>query len=101
MSHKRRHAPTRSCVGCGGRSDASTMFRFGAEQNGKLVFASPTRCGRSAYLHRSRTCVELFSSRRHLERSLKKKIMKDERLRFTATVLVLFGKGEAGEQRGS
>ena len=81
-----KRIPERTCVGCRVRSPQADMLRIQAHDHlGSVEVPGP---GRSAYVHRRQECVEALSSRRHLERSLRRRLSAGEKSDLAAHLLV-------------
>jgi predicted RNA-binding protein YlxR (DUF448 family) len=71
------------CVGCGTRAPQANLLRFRSRVDGALVVvAARQQAGRTAYLHRQRSCWERFASRGGPLRSLRRTVDKPRRRAF-------------------
>jgi predicted RNA-binding protein YlxR (DUF448 family) len=79
-----RDQPVRTCVGCGKRAAQHEFLRLQRLQagvDGTMLGLSPRRAGvgRSAYVHRRRSCVDGLAKSRLLARSLRAAVQQDVR----------------------
>jgi predicted RNA-binding protein YlxR (DUF448 family) len=74
----------RSCTGCNGRDEQSSLARF-TIAGGRLIWDAERRLpGRGAYLHLRRDCAAAFARRKPFLRSLRASVPRAERERFVA-----------------
>lgn len=70
---ERKHAPLRTCLGCGGRDTKESLSRFVLRQDGSLEIAGKAP-GRGGYLHRREECWQAFLKRKSLQRALRAEV---------------------------
>ena len=64
--------PTRTCIGCRGRSSKSELVRLVSDDSRVLVVDDrQVEPGRGAYLHRSAACADFAVRRRAVARALR------------------------------
>ena len=77
MSAMSKTKPQRRCVGCGKSFDQDSLFRIKLSKNRELLpDADGSVPGRSAYICRNLSCVEMAKKKKALERSFKGSIDK-------------------------
>lgn len=74
-----KHRPIRTCAGCGGKFDQSTLMRLASHQGALPKLDGKVRApGRGVWLCRNETCIERAWQRRAIERGLKLKLTTPE-----------------------
>lgn len=85
----RKHRPIRTCAGCGGKFDQSTLMRL-ASHDGALPTVDEKRQapGRGVWLCRKSACVERAWQRQAITRSLKLKVTTPEDRQLLASLKI-------------
>lgn len=76
--------PIRTCVGCRVRDAQSALVRLVVRDGGIVRDDARRACGRGAYVHPHRPCLEAFARRGGFVRSLKCMVAKDVRVMLCA-----------------
>lgn len=73
------HLPKRTCIGCGGKFDKKSLFRFGVFED-KIVFydIKESARGRSAYFCKRKECIDaaLLKAEKALRINIKEEQLK-------------------------
>lgn len=72
---KGRYEPMRKCIGCGKSMPKEMLLRVRLSEDGTAVIdESRIRCGRGAYLCKSRECLAAAKRRNLLQKSFRREI---------------------------
>ncbi|MDF2439310.1 MAG: uncharacterized protein JWN98_294 [Abditibacteriota bacterium] len=77
--HRSGHHPIRTCAGCGGKFDQSTLLRLASHRGALPALEGRVRApGRGVSLCRKKACIERAWQRHAIERGLKLKLTTPE-----------------------
>ncbi|HUF42700.1 MAG TPA: DUF448 domain-containing protein [Verrucomicrobiae bacterium] len=74
---KGKHAPERTCLGCGAREKQAIMIRLTATSDGGVIM-EPIQ-GRGGYLHRREDCWKMFINRKSHFRAFRRETSRTAR----------------------